>query len=432
MDVQLNIKLHEKQREIYANGALIKVVKAGKRFGKSELAIFVTIKAAGAKPGGLFWYIAPYFGHAEGIAWERFKSLIPAEYVRSIHQQKLTIELVNGSRIVLKGADNQTSLRGTKLDGVVFDEAAYMDKYIWNNIIRGQLLGVGGERPGFAFFISSPLNPIQAQGKKIEDWYPRFHEEARRKGVMGEDWAAFTYTIYDNPYLSKEDIDKIKEDSTDDEWNVEYMAKESMFTGQVVSEFSFDRHVGEVEVDGSYRLSRGLDWGIQHPTACLWVYFSSRKRFVYISDEFQRSDLRIKESCEVIKKMTGERVVDWSVIDPSTRKRNSQTNLSDADEFTRNGVPVILGDNNDRGYDIMKMFFKRDMVKVHPRCRHLINQLKTVQYGQKVGEDEMDCLRYTLLRIHDAEFGGNLGFSELDKEVDVKKYSLDDIPCTLR
>ena len=368
---------------------MIRVVKAGKRFGKSELAIFMTIKAAGEKPNGTFWYIAPYMSHAEGIAWDRFKDLIPSQFIRRITQQpKLMIELVNGSKIFLKGADNQVSLRGTKLDGAVFDEAAYMDKYIWNNIIRGQLLGVGGERPGFAFFISSPLNPIQAAGKVLKDWYPEFFAEAQRKQMTGDaDWAAFHYTIYDNPLLTREYIEKMKEDSTDDEWNTEYMAKESSFTGQVVSEFKFDLHVKEYEMDRSFELSRALDWGIQHPTACLWINYSHTKKIVYVNEEFQRSDLRIKESCGVIKQMTGDKKVEWSVIDPSTRKRNSQTELSDSDEFTRNGVPVMLGDNNDRGYDIMKMFFKKNLILVHPKCRHLINQLKTVQYGQKVGED---------------------------------------------
>lgn len=409
MNVELDIKLHENQRLIFNSPALNIVVKAGKRFGKSELAVFKTVRAAGEKPNGVFWYIAPYYSHAEGIAWQRFKDLIPLKYIKRIQENKLTIELVNGAKIILKGADNQTSLRGPKLDGAIFDEAAYMDEYIWNNIIRGQLLGVNGEKPGFAFFISSPLNPRQVIGKSFKDWYPNFYQEALRKKQTGNgEWDAFHFTIRDNPYLAKEYIDQIEADCSEDEWNVEYMANESAHSGLLVSEFNYGKHVKEWPIDKDWKLVRGLDWGISHPTACLWIYVSTKLNMVYVSDEFEKSGLVIQESCGVIKQMTGTRDVDWSVIDPSTAKRNSQTGRRDLDEFIRNGIGVVPGDNKDRGYDIMKMFFKKDMIRVHPKCRYIINQLKTVQYGQKEGEDLLDCLRYALVRVHDFMFGGNL------------------------
>jgi GTP-binding protein HflX len=63
----------------------------------------------------------------------------------------------------------------------VADEAAYMRKYIWNNILRGQLLARQGEEPGKALFISSPINPFQTMGKNIKDWYTEFYNEAIRK-----------------------------------------------------------------------------------------------------------------------------------------------------------------------------------------------------------------------------------------------------------
>lgn len=429
MQVALDIKLHENQQRIFDSTALNVVVKAGKRFGKSELAVFKMISAAGAKPKGLFWYIAPYYSHAEGIAWQRFKDLVPLKYVKRIQENKLTIELVNGSKIILKGADNQVSLRGPKLDGVVFDEAAYMDEYIWNNIIRGQLAGIGGEPPGFAFFISSPLNPIQVIGKNFRDWYPNFYQEALRKKHNGDaEWDAFHNTIYDNPYLSKTYIDQIKDDSSEDEFNVEYLANESAHSGTLVSEFIYDRHVKDLESAG-WLWVRGLDWGISHPTACLWASVNTSLKKVHVDNEFQKSGLVIEESSAIIKQMTGDRKTEWSVIDPSTAKRNSQTGRRDLDEFIRFGIGVVPGDNRDRGYDNMKKFFKKDMITVSPKCRQLINQLKTVQYGQKEGEDLLDCLRYILLRVHDFMLGGNINTEKEEVEQPKRKpghYNLND------
>src|SRR3990167_6562673 len=100
-----------------------------------------------------------------------------------------------------------------------------------------------------------------------------------------------------------------------------------------------------------WQLVRGLDWGIAHPTGCLWVWVNISERKVYIEKEFMRSGLVIQESCEVIRQMTKGKEVIWNVIDPSTAKRNSQTGRRDCDEFARWGIYCIPGDNRDRGYD---------------------------------------------------------------------------------
>lgn len=417
MDVSLDIKLHLNQRTIFDSDGRIKVVMAGKRFGKSELAVFLTTKAAGSLPGGTFWYIAPYFSQAESIAWQRFKDLIPGQYIRHKQEHKLTIELINGAKIILKGADNQNSLRGPKIDGVILDEAAYMDKYIWNNILRGQLLGTHGDKPGFAFFISSPINPSKVIGKNFKDWYPDFYDEALRKSHSGNsDWKAFHFTIYDNPYLSKDDIDEIRADSTDDEWNVEYLAKPSAFAGQVYSEFDYAKHVMEYVPDSTSVFIRGVDWGISHPTVCLFAYVDDKGKKIYFEDEYVKSDYTIQESCEVIKKKTGDRKVDWTICDPSLHKRNSVTLIPDIQEFSKNGVPCIAGDNNNRGYNILKMFFKRDMIRINPKCRILIKQLKELQWTDKVNDDCPDCARYISVRVHDLIFK----WKDLTPQVDEK------------
>lgn len=386
LTVPLNITLHSNQQLIHDSGALIIVVKAGKRFGKSELAIYKTIKWAFAKPGGMFWFVAPTYGQAESIAWNRFLEILPTYLIKRKVDNKLMIVLVNGSTIRLLGSDNETSLRGPHIDGVVLDEAAYMRKYIWNNILRGQLLGRNGEAPGKAFFISSPINPLQTIGKNIKDWYTEFYNEALRKQMAGnKDWAAFEYTIYDNPTLTKEYIDDMRNDSTDEEWNIEYMAKESAHTGTVYTEFNYRQHVMECKNEGV--LVRGHDWGIDHPTVCLWAYVSKDKKQIYIEDEFVNADFTIEENVGVIKKKTGERPVSWDICDPSLNKRNGQTKRTDKDEYARLGIFCSAGDNGNRGYKILKMMFKKDMIRVNPKCRNLINQLRNLQWTDKVGDD---------------------------------------------
>jgi len=377
--VPLNIVLHDNQRVIHESKARNKVVRAGKRFGKTKWLLYALAQAAAKRSNQVIWYLAPTYRQAKNIAWQELQWMIPRQVIRRSVENELMKEFVNGSILKLVGTDNEEATRGTKLHGVGYDEAAYIDPYIHEGIISGQLLG--GEESGFAYFISSP-------NKVGMNWFTAFWDRAKqRMGDGDKDWAAFHYTIYDNPTLNREDIEKLRANTTDDTWDLEYMAKESPHAGIIYNEFSYANHVKVCDSVNGWLLVRGLDWGISHPTACVWAWVSPSLKRIHIYQEFMRSDLLIHESCAAINKMTGENTVDWSVIDPSTSKRNSQTGRRDMDEFVRNGVGVVPGDNKDRGYDITKMMFKKNVITIDPKCKNLILQLKQVQYGDKVNDD---------------------------------------------
>lgn len=406
LTVKLPIELHRNQEIIHQSPAKNVVVKSGKRFGKTELALYKLIKWACARPNGTFWYLTDTFRHAEEIGWRRLIQMIPKGLLKGVPLvNKLQVTLVNGSTIKMMGAENPDYLRGTKLHGIVWEEAAYIrnGSDIWSGIILGQLQAVGAEESGPSFFISSP-------NRDGANWYSNFYTEALRKKSLGDkDWDAYHFTIFDNPLYKPEAIQTIKDNCTDDQWEVEYMANESAHAGQLLSEFDYSIHVQPFENPKNAYLTRGIDWGIAHPTGCLWIYVDLLGRMLYVSDEYKKSGKTIEENCGTIKQITGQRKVDWSVIDPSMAKRDKNTSgLRELDEFIRCGVPVFPGDNRDRGYDAMKMFFKKNMIRIHPKCKGLINEIRTVQWGDKVGEDLMDCLRYALLAIHDRYFHGNI------------------------
>src|SRR3990167_4844625 len=70
MEIRLNIKLHAGQQEIEDSAARFKVIRAGKRFGKTEWLKFALVKRALAK-AGLYWYIAPEEKWAKEIFWDQ-------------------------------------------------------------------------------------------------------------------------------------------------------------------------------------------------------------------------------------------------------------------------------------------------------------------------------------------------------------------------
>ena len=401
----LNINLHKNQRLIHESSARFKVGKIGRRFGKSFLGIFELIQAAGRYPNETFWYIAPTYAQAKSIAWKNLNDILLNSLKLKISQTELSVKLIdNRSTIVLKGADNPDSLRGPRLKGVVFDEAAYIREYMWTDIVRSQLI----DSKGFAYFFSTP---------KGKNWFTSLHAEAQRKNLNGDKtWESFYYTSYDNPWIEKEEIDKARDTMSEQTFLQEHMAIEQDYMGQKYSEFSFDNNVGEYDGKESLVTVRGIDWGLAHPTVCLWAKVDVKNMTVYISDEYFKSGLTIQENVGVIKDKTGDMPIEWTVIDPSANKRDPATNRSIKDEYARWGIYCLDGDRRERGTDIVKMFLKKGMVKIDPKCRNLIRELQTLEWTDKVGDDSSDCARYLLVKIHDTFFNGNL----FEKTIEVK------------
>lgn len=398
IEARLNLQLHAGQRVIHESKARFKVVKAGKRYGKTLWSLFELCKRAGLSSNKTYFYISPTYSQSKKIAWHTLDWLLPHAFVKRSLETELTKVLINGSRIILVGADNPDSLRGIKMAGAVFDEAAYVAEDLWP-LVMGQLLG---DADRFCYFISSP----NAKGR---NWFSNFWDEAKARQNAGDpEWAAWYFSIWDNPTLTRDDIQKLKDITSDDKWDLEYEAKESDLAGQLYWEFDQAKHVAEIQ-DGTWdQIHRSFDWGIDHPTVALYAKINIKAPRVYVFDEFFKSGLVIREVCEANHKIMDVKLIDREIIDPSANRRDQTTGRSVKDEFARWGIYCTDGDRRDRGYDIVKMFLKSGIVTIHPRCKNLIYQLKNLQRGDKVGDDAPDALRYLLTYIHDTVFNGNV------------------------
>lgn len=135
--------LHEKQMEVFKHPARFKVVVAGRRWGKSQLSKVCLIKFA-RKKRRLIWYVAPSYRMAKQIMWPELVDAIPRSWVKKYNETILTITLVNGSKIELKGADNPDSLRGVGIHYLVMDEYQDIDPEAWVKVLRPTLASTGG------------------------------------------------------------------------------------------------------------------------------------------------------------------------------------------------------------------------------------------------------------------------------------------------
>ena len=123
------------------------VIVAHRRCGKTVSCINDLIYRAliENKENAQYAYLAPYYSQAKNIAWDYLQRFARPVMVKA-NQSELTVELMNGAKIKLFGADNPDSLRGLYLDGVVLDEYADMKPSIWGATIRPLL----SDRKGWA------------------------------------------------------------------------------------------------------------------------------------------------------------------------------------------------------------------------------------------------------------------------------------------
>ncbi len=171
------IKLNYRPRQAFADFHKRQerwaVLVAHRRAGKTVACINDLIVRAltEGKPNARYAYLAPYHSQAKSIAWEYLLRF--SEPVRvNANQSELWVELINGSRIRLFGADNPDNLRGLYLDGVILDEYADMKPSIWGAVIRPLL----SDRKGWAVFIGTPKGhngfyEVYETATKNSNWY---------------------------------------------------------------------------------------------------------------------------------------------------------------------------------------------------------------------------------------------------------------------
>jgi len=206
---ELNFQLLKWQQEVFKDPTRFKVIAAGRRCGKSRLsAVTLLIEGLNCPEGSSVMYVAPTLGQARTIMWDLLMDL-GRPIIKSAHINNLEITLVNGRKILVRGADNQDSLRGVSLTYLVMDEVAFIKPEIWEKVLRAAL----SDKKGRAMFISTPSGR-----NHFYDWY--------QLGQSGEDedWKSWHFTTADNETIDKKEIEAAKRTLSSFAFNQEYMS----------------------------------------------------------------------------------------------------------------------------------------------------------------------------------------------------------------
>ena len=165
------------------------VVVAHRRAGKTLAAVYDLVDAAlrCAKPDGRFAYVGPYYTQAKDVVWTYLKRAVAPVPGAKVHESELRVDLPNGARVRLYGADNHDRLRGIYLDGVVLDEYADMPPQAWSEVIRPAL----ADRCGWAVFIGTPKGrnafaDMYEKAARDPEWFD-LRLRASETGILAEE-----------------------------------------------------------------------------------------------------------------------------------------------------------------------------------------------------------------------------------------------------
>jgi hypothetical protein len=331
---------HAKQLEVHKSPARYKVLNWGRRTGKSTLAVNYTVWEGLKKYEQMvkdgqtitsplnYFIVAPTYRQAKSIYWnDIIKARIPREIVADYNEAELTLtiphhntdsgepilssqaEALPAITIQLKGSDNEDSLRGVRLGGVVLDEYAFMKPVVWDKIIRPAL----SDERGWALFISTPngFNHFY----ELCEYAQGFEKDTKGNWVkIGErkNWYYSKATIYDNPHIEREEIEEIKEDeySKDPDgttWHQEYLAEFKQMAGLVFKDFDRTKHLipqDKIPSEGTRMI--GIDFGFESPFAAVFVLIDYDNNWYIYDLIYERRLVTDQAIARLRDKMTGQ------------------------------------------------------------------------------------------------------------------------------
>jgi len=345
-----------------------RIVAAGRRFGKTYLAIREMCFFA-RNPNKVIYACFPTYRMAKTVVWEELKERLTAiRWVKRINETELTVYLVNGSKIVLAGADNPDRLRGISCDFVVFDEFADIDPSVWT-VMRPTL----ADRGGHALWISSP------KGKN--HFYELYCWAQAEEG-----WSTYKFTTLEGGNVPEYEVEAAKREMDPRSFKQEFLADWVDYVGLVYYAFN-DIHVHKSDQDDVKEICVGMDFNVDPGCA---VIGKQTAQGLHIFDEIELRNTNTFEISDELRKRYPTSIIKV-FPDPAGSQRRTSSNTTDHkilhnagfQVFARRAHPPV----KDRINSVNSAFSSGKLL-VDPKCKSLINCLNKLSYREGTNEQD--------------------------------------------
>ena len=392
------MKLTAPQKIISSDPNRFRVVSAGRRFGKSFLAINELAKYA-RLPKQKILYVGPTYRQVKTVIWDELKEQLgKRRWIRKVNESDLKITLVNGSTIILRSTENYDSLRGTKFNFAVLDEVQDIKPDAWTQVIRPTL----SDLLGHALMIGTP----RGQG----NWFYELWSQAKTR----EDWNSFQYTTLEGGNVLPSEVEAARRDLDERTFEQEYCAKFVNYSGQIFYSYSAEN---VVEFDQSKFTDRtaihiGMDFNVSPLVAIVGIKSATQ---LHIIDEIEIYGSNTNEMVQEIRNRYGAFRQVYVYPDATGSRQNTNSNgVSDHIILQNAGFKIISGKVNPVVLDsiasvnslLLNGSNQRNLL-IDPRCQKLIKNIIGYSYkeGTRIpdkssGYDHMaDALRYIVHKL---------------------------------
>jgi phage terminase large subunit len=357
-------------------------IVAHRRAGKTVAAVNDLIKAALTcdKPNPRFAYLAPWFAQAKDVAWGYLKQYTAPIPGVTVNESELRVDLPNGGRVRLYGADNYDRLRGIYLDGVVLDEFADMDPRAWSEVIRPAL----ADRQGWAAFIGTPKGQnaffdVYERAKAAPDWFDLRLRSSETGIVPDHELAAL------RAEMSEDEYEREMECSFD-------AAVEGAYYARLINQADEDKRITRVPIDPILPVHAAFDLGIGDATAIWLAQFYGRE--IRLVDYIENSGVALDWYGKALKDRG--HTYEPLILPHDAQARELGTGKSRVEMFEQMGFKtrVLAANNVEDGIEIVRRMLPRTWIDAE-RCKAGLQAVK--QYRARKDEKR----RMQLGPLHD-------------------------------
>jgi phage terminase large subunit len=377
----MKMPLTPAQTQIANDPHRFRVVVAGRRFGKTHLAIRELAFHA-KEPGKEVWYVAPSYKMAKNIVWRKLKNrLQDLNWVKKHNETELTLHLKNGSTISLKGADNYDSLRGVGLDFIVLDEFADIDPDAWYETLRPTL----SDKAGKALFIGTP--------KGIGNWSYELFQNSQDDA---DTWSSHQYTTVEGGNVPESEITQAQRDLDERTFRQEYLATFETYTGRIY--YAFDRKLNVIDAEPIEQdlqtLYIGMDFNIDPMSAVIAI---RKGEDLCVIDEIRMFSSNTQELAEEINHRYPKSKI-WVYPDPAARQRKTSAGGATDITILQNARFVVKSPNShtpvrDRINAVNSRLCDSTGVRhlfVTKNCKYTIEALERQTYKEGTSQPDKD------------------------------------------
>lgn len=247
------------QERLVRSDKRFKVVPAGRRSGKTEIAkLVISMVANGGcyDPGFGVYHVkhdrepqyfcaAPTNAQARRIYWEDLKRYSEGHLAEKPKESSMILTYKSGAKLYVLGMDKPERIEGTPWDGGVLDEYANMKEKAWGAHVRPAL----SDRLGWCWLIGVP------EGR---NHYYRLFQKALAD-TTGE-WGVFTWKS--SEVLPRSEIEAAKADLDLLTFQQEYEASFVTFEGRAYYSFSDENKSSDIVYDPLQPISFCFDFNV--------------------------------------------------------------------------------------------------------------------------------------------------------------------------